>query len=72
MLTAKQERFAQLIGTTTDEYNWACYMVRLEHARLCAAIIQVFRWSAKLDPACVIFANVLLHFCWQLCVVNAT
>ena len=25
MLTAKQERFAQLIGTTTDEYNWACY-----------------------------------------------
>ena len=25
MLTAKQERFAQLIGTTPDEYNWACY-----------------------------------------------
>ena len=27
MLTAKQERFARLIGEATDEYNWACYMV---------------------------------------------
>ena len=26
MLTAKQEHFAKLIGTTPDEYNWACYM----------------------------------------------